>query len=50
MAHGTKGLMQDTDAGHLNAVKGMALTYKIPLQGFLAKMLSFKIFAEEKRV
>lgn len=30
------------DAGHLNAVKGMALTVKIPLQGFLGKIEKFR--------
>jgi hypothetical protein len=33
---------QSGDAGHLNAVKGMALTCKIPLQEFLAKMEKYK--------
>ena len=38
--HGTWD--QGADAGHLNAVKGMALTCKIPLQDFLAKMEKYK--------
>lgn len=35
------------DAGHLNAVKGMALTCKIPLQGFLAKIEKYKVMQRE---
>jgi hypothetical protein len=30
------------DAGHLNAVKGMALTCKVPLQEFLAKIEKYR--------
>jgi hypothetical protein len=33
---------QGGDAGHLNAVKGMAFACKIPLQEFLAKMEKYK--------
>jgi hypothetical protein len=34
------------DAGHINAVKGMALTCKAPLQEFLAKLEKFKKLKE----
>ena len=34
------------DAGHLNAVKGMALTCKVPLQEFLAKLEKYNRLRE----
>jgi hypothetical protein len=39
---------QGTDAEHLNAVKGMALTCKIPLQEFLAKVSKYKSLQSRK--
>jgi hypothetical protein len=35
------------DAGHLNAVKGMALTCKVPLQDFLARVEKYKVLQTE---
>ncbi|KAF4634522.1 hypothetical protein G7Y89_g3576 [Cudoniella acicularis] len=38
---------QGGDAGHLNAVKGMALTCRVPLQEFLAKIEKYKVLQNE---
>jgi hypothetical protein len=36
------------DAGHLNAIKGMALTCKVPLQEFLVKVEKYKALKAEE--
>jgi hypothetical protein len=38
---------QGCDAGHLNAVKGMALTCRVPLQEFLAKIERYKVLQRD---
>ena len=38
------------DAGQLNAIKGMALTCKVPLQELLAKIEKFRILGNENLV
>jgi hypothetical protein len=38
---------QGCDARHLNAVKGMALTCRVPLQEFLAKIEKYRVLQRE---